>query len=92
MSYVIISQLFRRQPWTSSSAFNSRIVSVHNLLKEGSAALPGVLFLHHRGFWNSMNFLCPDGVHLQCPGGVLVSSPMHNFLAEPSISSVTHWC
>ena len=79
ISYVIIGQLFCRQPWASSSDFNSRIVRVNNLLKEGSAALPGVLFWHYRGFWNSMNFLCPDGVHLQSPGGVVVSSPMHKF-------------
>ena len=38
ISHVIIGQLFRRQPWASSSDFNSRVVRVNNLLKEGSAA------------------------------------------------------
>ena len=35
ISHVIIGQLFHRQPWASSSDFNSRIVRVNNLIKEG---------------------------------------------------------
>lgn len=71
--------LFRCQPWASSTEFNQRIVRVNNLLKEGSAALPGVHIWHHRGFRSNLDFLCNDGVHLRCPGGVVVSSPMHKY-------------
>ena len=71
--------LFRCQPWASSTEFNQRIVRVNNLLKEGSAALPGVHIWHHRGFRSNLDFLCNDGVHLRYPGGVVVSSPMHKY-------------
>lgn len=79
ISLVIIGQLFGREPWASSTEFNQRIVRVNNLLKEGSAALLGVHIWHHRGFWSNLDYLCNDGVHLRCPGGVVVSSPMHKY-------------
>ena len=79
ISLVIIGQLFRRQPWASSADFNNKIVRVNNLLKAASDTLPGVHFWHHRGFWSNMDFLSQDGVHLKCPEGVVVSSPMHKF-------------
>ncbi|XP_062572922.1 uncharacterized protein LOC134234884 [Saccostrea cucullata] len=79
---VIVGQLLRRQPWASSSDFNAKIVAANNFLKAGCSDLEGVHFWHHRGFWSDLNFLCYDGVHLQCPGSpvhVVSSSPMHRY-------------
>ncbi|XP_061185179.1 uncharacterized protein LOC133193234 [Saccostrea echinata] len=79
---VIVGQLLRRQPWASSSDFNDRIVAINVMLKEQCAAMNGVHFWPHRGFWEDLTFLCHDGVHLRCPTPsplVVTASPMHRF-------------
>lgn len=79
---VIVGQLLRRQPWASSRDFNVKIVEANLLLKAQCSKHEGIYFWHHRGFWSDLNFLCHDGVHLQCPRSsvhVVTSSPMHKY-------------
>lgn len=66
---VVVGQLFRRQPWAVSVIdFNSRVIEVNLKLEEELRDIEGALFWHHRGFWNSLDFLARDGVHIRCTG------------------------
>lgn len=66
VSHVIIGQLLRRQPWTSVPDFNEKVCQVNAILSDRLANIPNVSFWRHRGFWQTLDFLAPDGVHLQC--------------------------
>lgn len=79
---VIIGQLLRRQPWASSLYFNERIIAINVRLQAQISSREGIHFWPHRGFWQNLDFLCDDGVHLRCPPAspyVVTSSPMHRF-------------
>lgn len=65
---VIIGQLLRRQPWASSLYFNEHIITINVRLQAKISSREGIHFWPHRGFWQNLDFLCDDGVHLRCPG------------------------
>ena len=79
ISYVIIGQFFRRQPWATSSDFKVELYKCQQSSQGRFGCFTRSPLWYHRVFWNSMDFLCPDDVHLQCTGGVVVLSPMHKF-------------
>lgn len=70
---VIIGQLLRRQPWASSLYFNERIIAINVRLQAQASSREGIHFWPHRGFWQNLDFLCDDGVHLRCPPHRLMS-------------------
>lgn len=61
---MIIGQLFRRQPWTSVEGYNGNVVTINKNLEARLAECNNIHFWKHRGFWNSLDFLAEDGVHL----------------------------
>ncbi|XP_056002676.1 uncharacterized protein LOC130046339 [Ostrea edulis] len=63
---VIVCQLLRRLPYASCPRFNEMVQSVNHLLKEKLSDVQGIVFWPHRGFWESLSYICPDGVHLLC--------------------------
>ena len=61
---MIIGQLLRRQPWTSAEGYNDNVVTVNKNLEARLAGCNNIHFWKHRGFWNSLDVLAEDGVHL----------------------------
>lgn len=75
---VIIGQLLRRLPYAACINFNDTVYEVNRALREMTTGLKGIVYWPHRGFWNSLSYLGPDGVHLQCTPSN--DQPMRKFL------------
>lgn len=62
---VLTGQVFRRR---RTGSYNEKVVELNKLLKDLTVKNEesNVCFHHHHGFWNSMDFLAPDGVHIRC--------------------------
>ncbi|KAK3098445.1 hypothetical protein FSP39_019540 [Pinctada imbricata] len=63
---VYIGQLIRRLPFTVCTGYNEMVVQTNINLEAMTKHVAGVEFWHHRGFWASLAYLGPDGVHLDC--------------------------
>lgn len=75
---VYIGQLIRRLPFAVCAGYNEKVVQININLEMMTKHLPGVVFWHHRGFWASLSYLGPDGVHLDCTPSH--SQPMRKYL------------
>lgn len=57
-------------------------IAINVRLQAQVSSMEGIHFWPHRGFWENLDFLCDDEVHLRCPPAspyVVTSSPMHRF-------------
>ncbi|XP_056020884.1 uncharacterized protein LOC125676148 [Ostrea edulis] len=63
---VIIGQLIRRMQFASCRYFNITVIETNQHLKQLSDPLCSIHYWSHRGFWNDLHYLGPDGVHLLC--------------------------
>lgn len=63
---VIIGQLLCRLPYAACSNFNGSVFEINRVLREMTSGLKGIVFWPHLGFGNSLSYLGPDGVHIQC--------------------------
>ncbi|XP_061187523.1 uncharacterized protein LOC133195650 [Saccostrea echinata] len=63
---IIIGQLIRRMQFASCRDFNATVVEINLHVKQMSDPLCGIHYWGHRGFWNDLQYLGPDGVHLLC--------------------------
>lgn len=63
---VIIGQLIRRMQFAPCRDFNATVMKTNQHLKQLSDPLCNIHYWGHRGFWNDLNYLGPDGVHLLC--------------------------
>ncbi|KAK3106364.1 hypothetical protein FSP39_018560 [Pinctada imbricata] len=75
---VYIGQLIRRLPFTVCTGYNEMVVQTNINLEAMTKHVAGVEFWHHRGFWASLAYLGPDGVHLDCTPSH--SQPMRKYL------------
>lgn len=75
---VIIGQLLCRRPYAACSDFNGTVLEINRVLREMRSGLKGIVFWPHLGFGNSLSYLGPDGVHIQCTSSN--DQPMRKFL------------
>lgn len=75
---VIIGQLLCRRPYAACSDFNGTGSKINRVLREMTSGLKGIVFWPHLGFGNSLSYLGPDGVHIQCTSSN--DQPMRKFL------------
>lgn len=75
---VIIGQLLCRRPYAACSDFNGTVSKINRVLREMTSGLKGIVFWPHLGFGNSLSYLGPDGVHIQCTSSN--DQPMRKFL------------
>lgn len=62
---VVVGQLLRRQLWAiKTPTFNEDVIAANQRLEERLLSIEGAHFWHHRGFWDSYDFLGRDGVHI----------------------------
>ena len=66
VNHVIIGQLLCRSELVTYAGYNDKVVQVNTLLQEKIKEHneKAISFWHHRGFWDNLNYLCFDGVHL----------------------------
>ncbi|CAC5362598.1 unnamed protein product [Mytilus coruscus] len=66
VNYVVIGQLLYRSESVTYAGYNDKIIQINKLLqgkiKENDEN--AISFRHHHGFWDKLDFLCFDGVHL----------------------------
>ncbi|XP_061171682.1 uncharacterized protein LOC133181159 [Saccostrea echinata] len=83
---IIIGQLIRRMQFASCRDFNATVVEINLHVQQMNDPLCGIHYWGHRGFWNGENFpfwndlqyLGPDGVHLLC--APTEDQPMRKYL------------
>lgn len=65
---VIIGQLLFRHPDKVGEHYNQRVIECNRLIQDLIKDNNQIIFWHHRGFWRSLDFLHPDGTHLNAGG------------------------
>lgn len=63
---VIIGQLLRRMQFASCRDFNATAMETNQYSKLRSGPLCNIHNWGHRGLWNDLHYLDPDGVRLLC--------------------------
>lgn len=64
MQQIIVSQLLRRQPLTSTPTFNEDVVRTNILLEEKIRDMARINFWAHQGFLVNLTYLGSNGVHI----------------------------
>ncbi|CAC5413819.1 unnamed protein product [Mytilus coruscus] len=66
VNHVIIGQLLYQSESVTYAGYNDKVIQINTLLQEKIKEHDenAISFWHHHGFWDNLDFLCFDGVHL----------------------------